>query len=191
MTIPGRGDLSPRRKRRNWRLRLSVLGGVLVIGGGGYGVYHLVDGGSSDRTATLAPCPVTTPSPPEALSARIEVRNATLETGLAAKVAHDLRVREFKIGKIGNTPFRGKGVAIIQYSADRFQAAQLLATQFAGATLTSVTGSSVLELDIGPKYRGLVPIAQAQAAEHQILATPTPTLTPTASPTCRAASPAP
>jgi hypothetical protein len=184
VTIPGRGDLSPRRKRRNWRRRLSVLAVVVVVAGGGYAGYHFTRGGSTTPVATLRPCPSTTPTPPAALTERIEVRNATLKTGLAAEVAHALKRRDFRIGKIGNTLFRGSGVATIRYSTDRDQAARLLATQFDGATLETMAGSGVLELDIGPKYRSLVPVAQAQAAERAILASPTPRPSASASPTC-------
>ena len=105
------------------------------------------------------------------------VRNATLKTGLATDVSRALRKRDFRVAKVGNTLFRGKGVATVRYSADRAQAAQLLAAQFDGATVVEVGGSQVLEVDVGPRYTALVPLAQAQAA---VRATPTPTPTPSA-----------
>ncbi|MGN6472214.1 MAG: LytR C-terminal domain-containing protein [Mycobacteriales bacterium] len=195
MTIPGRGDLSPRRKHRNWRQRFAVAAVVLVVAGIAYGGYRMFGGGSSSPPKALPLCPsTTTPHPPVTAQARLVVLNATLKAGLAADVAHQLRQRQFQVGKVGNTAFRGKGVATVQYSADRLQAARLVAAQFAGATMTEVTGSRVLELDIGPRFRALVPIAQAQAADHAILATAasgarsaTPSTTP--SPTCAPPTP--
>jgi hypothetical protein len=160
---------------------------VVVVLGGGYFGYRQVFGGSSKPAVALPLCPATAPSQPAALQQRVTVRNATLETGLATDVAKELRQRHFKIGDVGNTAFRGKGVATVQYSSDTLTAAQLLGAQFDGATLTEVAGMGVLEVDIGPKFQDLVPLGQAQAAEQDILGTPTPT--PSASPTCRAATP--
>jgi hypothetical protein len=184
VTIPGRGDLSPRRKHRNWRQRSAVVAVVLVVAGVAIGGYELFGSSSSSAPKVLPRCPSTTPSPPAAQQARLVVRNATLKTGLAAGVAHQLRQRGFRIGKVGNTPFRGKGVAVVQYSPDRLESARLVAAQFDGATLTQVEGTHVLEIDIGPKYRSLVAVADAEAAEHQILASSSPTPSVTPSPTC-------
>jgi LytR cell envelope-related transcriptional attenuator len=164
---------------------LLVLVVVLALGGGGYEIYHHVSGGSSSVKTALPPCPATTSSPPLTQTVRVVVRNATLKSGLATQVAHALRRRDFTVAKVGNTLFRGKGVATIRYSADRTQVARQLGAQFAGATLVQVAGNAVLEVDIGPKFRALTPVAQAQAAEHS-LATPTPT--PSSSPCASAIS---
>ena len=157
---------------------------MLVVAGIGYGGIRVLGGGSSSSPKVLPPCHSATPHPAAAQQVRLVVRNATLKSGLAAEVAHQLRQRDFRIGKVGNTLFRGKGVATVQYSADRLQSAQVIAAQFAGATLLQVDGSRVLEVDVGPKYRSLVPLAQAQAAERQIRATGSPSPTATPSPTC-------
>ncbi|HVW81786.1 MAG TPA: LytR C-terminal domain-containing protein [Mycobacteriales bacterium] len=186
MTILGRGDLSPRRKRRNWRRRSAVLVVVVIVIGGGYFGYEQVFAGSGGSAQALPLCPAPTRSAPPTEQARVVVKNATLTTGLASDVAEQLRRRNFKIASVGNTLFRGKGVATVDYSANLVQAAQLLGAQFDGATLDQVSGSNVLEVDIGPKFHDLVPVARAQAAEQDILGTPTPTPTPSASPSCRA-----
>lgn len=191
MTIPGRGDLSPRRKHRNWRRRFAVAGVVLVVAGIAYGGYRVFGGGSSSSPLVLPPCPSPTATAPVATQARLTVRNATLKAGLAADVARQLRQRNFHVAKVGNTVFRGKGVATVHYSADRTESARLVAAQFVGATMTEVTGSNVLELDIGPKFRALVPVGQAQAADRAILATPTAAPAAAPSPTCAAVSPTP
>lgn len=121
---------------------------------------------------------------PSALQAKLVVKNATLVTGLAADVAKQLRRRDFHVGSVGNTLFRGKGVATVQYSSDRAESAQLVAAQFSGATLLPVSGSDVLEVDIGPRFTALVPVAQAQTAEHAILSSPSASPTPSTSPEC-------
>lgn len=117
------------------------------------------------------------------------MRNATLKTGLAKQVARQLRQRHFRVGKPGNTLFRGKGVATVQYSPDRLQSARLVAAQFDGATLAPVSGSHVLEVDIGPKFRSLVSLAQAQAAQQSIVGTSSPRPSSAPSPTCAPRSP--
>lgn len=182
MTIPGRGDLSPRRRHRNWRRRFALAVVVLVVLGGGYVGYRHFRGSSKASLITLRPCPKTTPTAPAALQAKLIVKNATLQTGLASEVARQLRDRDFRISSVGNTLFRGKGVATVQYSADRLESAQLVAAQFAGATLEPVDGSDILEVDIGPKFDALIPLAEAQSAERGILGPSAPT--PTASATC-------
>ena len=151
---------------------------VAVVAGGGYAADHYLTGGSSGSTAALPPCPAASTTPSVGGAARVVVRNATLKTGLAARVARQLRQRDFRVGKVGNTPFRGKGVATVRYSADRLQTAQLLAVQFPGAALDEVPGSGILEVDIGPKYRALRPAAQVDAAERAVEATPSPRATP-------------
>jgi hypothetical protein len=156
---------------------------VLVVAGGGYFGYQQVFGGSAGTPTALPPCPAPTATTPVTEQATLVVKNATLTGGLASDVAKKLRHRDFKIGSVGNTLFRGKGVATIDYSADLGEAAQLVAAQFDGATLDEVSGNNVLELDVGPRFEALVPLAQAEQAEQDIIGTPTPT--PTASPTCR------
>lgn len=153
---------------------------MLAVAGAAYGGYRVVSSGSSSTPKTLPPCPTASAKPPAAQRELLTVRNATLTTGLAADVARELRQRHFRVGKVGNTLFRGKGIATVQYSADRRQSAQLVAAQFDGATMTEVSGSGVLEVDIGPRYHSLVPADQAQAADHTILASVSPS--PTSSP---------
>lgn len=164
---------------------------MLVVAGIAYGGYRVFGGGSSSSPLVLPPCPSPTATAPVATQARLTVRNATLKAGLAADVARQLRQRDFHVAKVGNTVFRGKGVATVHYSADRTESARLVAAQFVGATMTEVTGSNVLELDIGPKFRALVPVGQAQAADRAILATPTAAPAAAPSPTCAAVSPTP
>lgn len=155
---------------------------VVVVLGGGYFGYRQIFDSSSKSPLALPPCPAVTPTTPTALQAKLVVKNATLVTGLAGDVAKQLRHRDFRVSAVGNTLFRGKGVATVQYSSDRLESAQLVAAQFDGASLEQVAGSEVLEVDIGPRFTDLVPVAQADQAEQAILGTPTPT--PSASPTC-------
>lgn len=160
-----------------------MLVAVLVVAGGGYVGYRQLFNGSGGTPKALPLCPAPTPTTPITEQAKLVVKNATLTSGLATDVAKALRHRDFKVASVGNTLFRGKGVATIDYSADMSQAAQLVAAQFDGATLDEVTGSDVLELDIGPRFHSLVPVAQAQRAEQDIIGSPT--ATPSASPACR------
>jgi hypothetical protein len=92
------------------------------------------------------------------------VRNATLRTGLAARVAHALRQRHLTVTSVGNAAQMGKGVATVRYTSDRSSAARVVAAQIAGATLAPMSGSGRVELDIGPHYRGLRPAKAAHTA---------------------------
>ena len=117
VTIPGRGDLSPRRKHRNWRRRSATAAVVLVVARWS-GTAGTATSAAVRRVPpkALPRCPSATPQPPAAQQARLTVRNATLKTGLAADVAHQLRQRDFRIAKVGNTsvPRQGCGDGPLQ-----------------------------------------------------------------------------
>jgi hypothetical protein len=171
VTIPGRGDLVPRRHRApltRWLVTALV---VLLLGAGGYFAFlGLSSGSSSDKpVATSSSCPKPTVPGPAALDAvHLRVDNATLRNGLAARVSGELKKRGFHVSQIGNTT-TGTGVAAVRYSHGLLLEAQAVADQIKGAVLakTSVPG---VELDVGPKFHTLLSPAAATAARATLVA---------------------
>jgi hypothetical protein len=171
-----------RRRRRQTITLVVVL--LLLVGAGGvaYGVYSGVIGGKPGAVdiASLPPCSSTATTPARLTPARVSVNvyNATSRNGIAAKTATALDLRSFHVGKIANDP-RGatvKGTAVVRYGSKGQPAAQLVATQVAGAKLVKDTRrSSVVDLVLGEKFAGLRPVA---------VTTPKP-----ATPTCRPVTP--
>jgi LytR cell envelope-related transcriptional attenuator len=186
VTIPGRGDLVPRRHQtRVWRWFVTAL--VLVLlGAGGYFAYLGLTGGSTTNDSAAKPSPCRTPTVTALVAAskvHLVVRNATERTGLAAGVAAQLRQRGFHITEVGNTQAIGTGVAKVRYGHGRRLEAQAVAVQIRGAKLVKAKVPEV-ELDIGPKFRALLTPAGVRAAQAHLMATEAAALAPTPNPTC-------
>lgn len=185
MTILGRGDLVPRRRRHRPVRWLAGLVVIAVAAAGGYAGYRHWHHRSPHRVASTRPCqghPAVVPTP-QPSDVRVAVRNATLRTGLASRVAHALRQRQVHVVSIGNTPLRGKGVATVRYTADRRSQAEVLAAQIRGATMAPEPGHGRLELDLGPRFHGLAPARVAgDQLTREVAATASPTPTPRCGP---------
>lgn len=177
MTIPGRGDLSPRRHygyghRRRWPRVLLVLLVVGALGAGGYyGWHHWRDSGTA--TVALAPCPTATPTPsasPPTVTAR--VLNGSLEAGLAAKVAKQLHQRfGLTVAKVGNAARFTRGASVVRYPARLAAAAQTLAGYVTPKARLQVDAQlKKVELDIGTHFRGVAPAP--------VISTPMPSTSP-------------
>src|SRR6476646_11373910 len=115
MTIPGRGDLSPRRRssygrrRRHWPRVLMALVVLAALGAGGYYGWHRWRNNDSATVSAGEPCPTPTiesslpPVPPPVQPVR--VLNGSLKPGLAKKVARQMHQRfGIPIGRVGNAP---------------------------------------------------------------------------------------
>jgi acetolactate synthase regulatory subunit len=164
----GGRDLAPRRRQR--RLRWSALLGILVVlaalgyAGDRYVWPHLK---SSPTTAASGPCPATRPVPlPAATAVSLRVRNSTVRVGLASRVASALHRRGFHVRGVGNTSVKVTGTATVRYSPDRARQAKTLAAQLSRPLLSEIGGTRVLDLDLGPKWRGLASLKAARAAER-------------------------
>jgi len=177
MTIPGRGDLSPRRhygyghRRRRWPRVLLVLVILGALGAGGYYGWHRWRENDT-ATVALAPCPTATPTPsarPPAITAR--VLNGSLKAGLAAKVAKQLHQRfGLTVARVGNAAKFTRGVSIVRYPARLAAQAEALAGYVTPKARLKVDAQArKVELDIGTHFRS-------------VAAPPAATRTPTASP---------
>lgn len=154
---------------------------LAILAAGGYVGYRHWHHASPHRAASPPPCPdrqSTVQLPPRS-SVHVAVRNATLHTGLATRVAHELRRRQLHVTSVGNTAFRGKGIATVRYSADRRSQAEVVAAQIPGTTLMQQSGHGRLELDLGPRFHGLASsFAASEALTREVAATASPAPTP-------------
>lgn len=176
MTILGRGDLSPARRRGRGRGRRSLLV-VLVLallGGGAYAGWSRWGPTTGRPTAAGAahrschtPAGSTAPLPPKQV--RVRVINGTLRAGLAATVRRELRSRGFDVVGIGNAP-RRLSRSQIAYSApagDRAAAAAMtLHEQAPSAAVVKQSARGLLTLDIGAHWHGLAPRPAAARAHR-------------------------
>ena len=189
MSILGRGDLVPRRRRGRprWPLVLLAVVALAAVGyvGDRYVWPHLR---SSTPTATQPVCPTRGPAPPipNARTVSLRVRNSTVREGLAAQVAAALHRRGFHVHGVGNTSAKVTGTAMVRYSADRAQQAKSVAAQVDRPVLVKVGGKGVLDLDLGTKWRALASPTAVRAAERADRASSSPK--PTCSPSPASAS---
>lgn len=160
MTIYGRRDLAPPRRRRHTGRRALVTVLVLVVlAGGGYAGWHFTHTGSSGpaNAASHRRCvtPAAPPSPVAARQLRVRVMNTTLRTGLAARVRRILRRRGFRVTAIGNTKPKVRGV-VIRYpgaTSTPDAAAVTLREQFPGAAVRPGGRRGSYEVDLGRGFR--------------------------------------
>jgi hypothetical protein len=128
---------------------------MLVLAAGAYVVVFRVHR-SPGTTAAPPPTRIPCPTSPDVVGGRprIVVRNASLRTGLAAGVAHQLRRHDFAVGSIGNADKLERDVALIRYPASAKLTATTLARYVPGARLQQASLGQV-ELDIGTKFAAL------------------------------------
>lgn len=171
VTIPGRGDLSPRHRHRPLSRYVLVLVVVALLAGGGYAGYRGLEGSSS--AGSPAPTDTCRPSTGRSLFApagqvRLTILNASLHTGLAASVESAMRKRGFHVAGIGNAARLGRDVATIRYSPDELRASRTVAAEIPGeATIKPVPGHHVLVLDLGTHFRTLQSVRAARATERR------------------------
>jgi hypothetical protein len=172
-TIPGRGDLSPRRRyqRRRWPAVLAVL--VLLAGGGFLAWHELHGSGRAVATPQVCTTPSAAPSPWPAAQVALAVLNSTGRQRLAHEVATALTARGFRVVRVGNTRPVVSGVAEILYGAGAQAAAVSVAEQVPGATTASQPAAG-LTLVLGKGFRALANPADVAAAHRRDLAAAAP-----------------
>jgi hypothetical protein len=173
MTIPGRGDLSPRRRhgyggRRRWPRVLLTLVVLAALGAGGIYGWHRW---RNDDTATVTagpPCSTPTaeasspPVPPPVQPVR--VLNGSLKSGRAARVAHQMHRRfGVQIGRVGNAAKFVRGPSLVRYPVRLGRdAADVAAAVIPPPRLVVSNSLRRVELDLGTRYRRV-----ATRREHQ------------------------
>jgi hypothetical protein len=168
MTIPGRGDLAPRRRssfgrrQRRWPRVLLTLLVVAALGFGGYAGWQRWHDNDTDSVASGSPCPTPTASasaiPPSA-HVTAKVLNGSLKAGLAKRVAKTLRQRfGVVVAKVGNARRFTRGVSIVRYPGRQGAPARVLAGYvLPHARLKQDKHAKKLELDIGTRFRAVAP----------------------------------
>ena len=204
MTIPGRGDLSPRRRssygrrRRRWPRVLAVLVVLAAVGAGGYYGWHRLRTDNGTSTAALQPCPTASPLPsltaPQVAGPPIRVLNGNLRAGLAARVARQLHQRfHIEVLRVGNAARFIRGASEVRYPAQLQQQAVHVAAGLVPAPTLQLVAVARVEVDLGTKFRRVATPAEYATALRALLAqypgaspSPSPTPTPTATPSpCR------
>jgi hypothetical protein len=114
---PGNGRERPSWLSEPLSLAVIVVGAVLLIAGGVFGVTQLTGGSSDSTTASVGkkgkgPCPPST--------TKVAVLNGTATPGLAADSASQLKQKQYKVGPVGNTstPFT-TSVVMVDPTADQ------------------------------------------------------------------------
>jgi hypothetical protein len=181
VTVPGRGDLSPRHKQHHWARWLGAVVVIAVLAAGGYVAAAALHKNSGNSPAAgHRPCPVGSWSPPADPGAvHLVVLNATSRNGLAAAVAGALRRRGFHVASIGNAPTpMTVGVARVGYGTGRLADAQAVGLQIARPTMVHDGHVALVRLELGPGFRGLRTPAAVRAARARLVAArPTPAAT--------------
>lgn len=172
MTILGRGDLSPpRRRHRNRARAVTALLVVVVLAVVGYFGWRTMRG--PGRRAATPPRSCVTPNPgptPDAPSdVVVAVLNSTPRQGLAHQLADALRARGFRIGRVGNTTPVVAGAGQVRFGPGQQSAALAVAEQVPGAVMTPAPGAGV-SLVLGSGFRSLAPAEAAAAARQRDLA---------------------
>lgn len=186
MTILGRGDLAPRRRRRRIGRVSGLLGVLLIVGAGGYAVWrfalHPVRGaGQSCVNVMVTP----SPGPPVAASPRgivVRILNGTDRNGLAHDLRPTLQARGFTVAAVGNAARPVAGAPQVVYGDVGEAAARLLAEEVVGATLKHDPAlRGMVQLTITSGFTRLATPAEAKAAHTRDLAAASPQTVPTRS----------
>jgi hypothetical protein len=128
--------------------------------------------------ATAVACPARTTTGVLALDprrVRVRVYNATETSGLARKVADQLRRRGFSIAATSNDPLTGtravRGVGELRYGALGADQARLVSWQFPGIRLAEDPRTdAIVDVAVGPGFRALASSAQVNQAKRQAVA---------------------
>ena len=189
MTIPGRGDLAPRRRssygrrQRRWpRVLLTVLV-IAALGFGGYAGWQRWHDNDPATVASGSPCPTPTPTTTHSTSAPLphvtaKVLNGSLKPRLAKRVAKTLRQRfGVAVAKVGNARRFTRGVSLVRYPSRLAAPARALAGWvLPHARLKLDKHARKVELDIGTRFRSVA------AAPARTTAAPSTSPVPCSSP---------
>ncbi|KYH45372.1 LytR C-terminal domain-containing protein [Branchiibius sp. NY16-3462-2] len=103
--------------------------------------------------------------PPAASRVQLNVYNTTAVTGLASEVAKQFTDRGFKVLNTGNDPaghFWPNDTAVVLFGKEGEPYARRVALQIKGSRMVEDDRSgTVVDLTLGNKWDGLVPVAQA------------------------------
>lgn len=168
-----------RTKRRRKTLAL-VLGGLLILGVGAYGLVNLVtapqqntaaDACKADAARALAaaiPIPAAAAAPGAGTAKfTLNVYNSTQRHGLAANTAAQLKLRGFVIGQVTNDPLKANLAISAQVRGAKSQAAEerKVAAEVPGAQIqTDSRNDPSIDLVLGAGFTSLASNQQVTSA---------------------------
>lgn len=172
-----------RTKRRRKTLAL-VLGGLLILGVGAYGLVNLVTAPEQNTAASAcnatgahalaaaaaaAPAPMAAAGSVPSSSAKftLNVYNSTQRHGLAANTAAQLKLRGFVIGQVTNDPLKSNLTVAAQVRGGKAQAAEerQVAAEVPGAQIqTDSRNDPSVDLVLGSGFTSLASTQQVTAA---------------------------
>lgn len=168
MTIPGRGDLSPRRRssygrrQRRWPRFLLTLLVIAALGFGGYAGWQRWHDNDAATVASGTACPTPTPTGTHSASPPLphvtaKVLNGSLKPHLAKRVAKRLRQRfGVTVAKVGNARRFTRGLSIVRYPRRLAAPARTLSGYvLPHARLKLEKKARKVELDIGTRFRSV------------------------------------
>lgn len=171
VSAPPTPDTSSRYRDIHHRQTMTFLGivaGVLAVGFiallGWQGIISL----GGDGRPSAVPCPTPIQTAASSVSTRVNVYNGSETRGLASAVAKELQLRGFRVPTIANAP-EGTSVAAavqVRYGPEGETHARTVAVQFRGQIemLTDdARTDDLVDLVIGPRYRGMAPVPEALA----------------------------
>lgn len=198
------GNAYPRMRRPRGRRRLLAAVALLSTAGVlGWGTLELVDIFTGEHTARAAQKPgcgsekparkagravgATGAALPSASSIKVNVYNATPRSGLAKKVAEELKKRGFKIGKVDNAPTKyDKKVtesAVLLGGPEARPAFSVLGAHLTGTrSVTDHRKGASVDLIIGKTYKDL---DSPQTARKALTALARPSSAASADKNCR------
>jgi hypothetical protein len=160
-----------RYRKRQWRLLVALvtLPGVAV---GTVGLTAAYATGLLRHGPPSPSCTSTIVHAPDRGSFGLSVLNATGESGVAARVGRELRLRSFRIVEVSNAPegLYIEGPGIIYYGNRTLEAALSVQTQMPGATLRfDGRADDTVSLVIGSGFTAL-----ADPSQRETVAQPCP-----------------
>lgn len=169
-----------RTKRRRRKTLAAVLGGLVILGVGAYGLVNLVT--APDQNASAASCAEdsahalaaaaagTSGAPGAATGAAkftLNVYNSTQRHGLAANTAAQLKQRGFVIGQVTNDPLKSNLTISAQVRGAKSQTAEerQVAAEVPGAQIqTDNRTDPSIDLVLGAGFTSLASAQQVNAA---------------------------
>jgi hypothetical protein len=157
---------------------LVVLGLLVVLAAVAAGWAIAKDSGSAPPQG--APCvkstvPFATEVPTRPADVRVNVYNATSRIGLANTVADELKLRRFRVDRVGNDPLQltVQSPVQVRYGPRGAGAAQMLRAWFPGADTKLVARADAeVDLVLGMQYEGFTTAAD-YVIERDRLGSPT------------------
>jgi hypothetical protein len=165
---------SRRARRRRALITLTIV--VLMLFFAFWYAYSYYRASSERTAAPPAACPSpTAASAPQPRSITVNVYNATNRTGLAARIATEVRTRGFKVATVANDPLQKTitGPAEVRYGKAAKPSSTVVLGLVKGArAVQDGRADASVDLVLGEKFTALAPRAKAPTTPDVAATTP-------------------